>query len=84
MGSITGCTSPMESTYFSGTIGDVHSVIHPRNLSMHVIQACNLIGQVGLDEIVPESPVELFVVLSPVDKGPWKVLTRNFDLRVPP
>ena len=38
MGSITGCTSPMESTYSSGTIGDVHPVIDPRNLSMHADQ----------------------------------------------
>ena len=47
------------------------------------VQACNLIGKVGLDEIVPESPVELFVALPPVDKGPSKVLTSYLDLPVP-
>ena len=65
------------------SVGDVHQVIDPTNLSMHAVQACNLIGQVGLDKIVPESPVELFVALPPVDKGPSKVLTNHFDLPVP-
>ena len=49
---------------------------------MHAVQACNLIGQVVLDEIVPESPVELFIALPPVDEGPSNILTSHFDLRV--
>ena len=50
---------------------------------MHAVQAHNLIGQVVLGEIVPESPVELFVALPPVDEGLSKVLTSHFDLCVP-
>ena len=65
------------------SIGDVHQVVDPTNLSMHAVQACNLIGQVGLDEIVAESPVELFVAFLPFDKGISKILTGHFDLRVP-
>ena len=36
-----------------------------------------------LGEIVPESPVELFVALPPVDEDLSKVLTSHFDLCVP-
>ena len=50
---------------------------------MHAVQARNLIGQVVLREIVPESPVKIFPALPPVDEGPWKVLTCCFDLCVP-
>ena len=50
---------------------------------MHVVQARNLIGQVVLGEIVPESPVELFVALPPVDEGLSNVLTGHLDLCVP-
>ena len=50
---------------------------------MDAVQACNLIGQVLLDEIVPESPVELFVALPLVEGGPSKLLTSHFDLLVP-
>ena len=50
---------------------------------MHAVQACNLIRQIVLDQIVPESPVELFLALLPVDEGPSKVVTSHFDLRVP-
>ena len=60
----------------------MHQVIDPTNLSMPAVQACNLIGQVSLDEVAAESPVELFVALSPVDKGLSKVLTGHFDLGV--
>ena len=58
-------------------------VADPTTLSMHAVQACDLVGQVGLDDFVPESPVEFFVAFSPVDKGISKILTGHFDLRVP-
>ena len=58
-------------------------VVDPTNLSMHEVQACDLVGQVGLDKIVPESPVQFFVALSPVDKRISKVLTGHFDRHVP-
>ena len=61
----------------------MHQVVDPTNLSMHAVQACNLIGQVGLDEIGPGSSVEFFFAFSPVDKGISKILARHFDGRVP-
>ena len=36
-----------------------------------------------LGEIVPESPVELFVAVPPVDKGLSKVLVSHFNLCTP-
>ena len=57
-------------------------VVYPTNLSMHVIQACDLVGKVGLNEAVPVSPVEFFVAFSPVEKGLSKILASNFDLCV--
>ena len=65
------------------SIGDVHQVVDPTNLSMHAVQACNLIGHISLDRIVPESPLEFFVAFWPFDKGISKILTGHFDLRVP-
>ena len=61
----------------------MHQVADPTNLSMHAVQACNLVGQVGLDEIFPESPVEFFVAFWPFDQGILKILTCHFDLHVP-
>ena len=61
----------------------MHQVVDRTKLSMHAVQACNLIGQVGLDEIVPGSPFEWFVAFMPVDKGISKILTGHFHHRVP-
>ena len=50
---------------------------------MHAVQRRNLIWQVSLGGILPESPVDLFVALPPVDEGLSKVLTSHFYLCVP-
>ena len=50
---------------------------------MHVVEARNLTGQVMLEEIVPESSVELFVTVPPVDEGLSKVLASHFVLCIP-
>ena len=42
------------------SIGDVDQVVHYANLSMHAVQACDLVGKVGLHEAVPVPPVEFF------------------------
>ena len=65
------------------SIGDRDHIVDPTNLSMHAVHMCNLVGQGGLDKIVSELPVQLFVAFSPVDKGISKILKSQFDLRVP-
>ena len=57
-------------------------VVDPTNLSVHAVQACDLVGLVTLHEVVPVSPVKLFIAFLPVDKGPSKILTSHFDLCV--
>ena len=64
-------------------MSDMDQVVHPTNLSMLAVQACKLGGQVILDQIVPESPVEFFVAFSPVNQGISQILTGHFNLRVP-
>ena len=47
---------------------------------MHAVEARNLIWQVMLGEIVPASPVELFVAVPPVNMGFSKLLASHLDL----
>ena len=51
-----------EQVYF---IGNMDQVVDPKNLSMHAIQACDLIGKVRLHEAVPVPPVKFFFAFSP-------------------
>ena len=64
-------------------IGDMDQVVDPTDIPMHAIQACDLVGKVGLHEAVPVPRVEFLVAFSAVDKGLSKFLATHFDLRVP-
>ena len=50
---------------------------------MHAVESSNLIRQVIFGEISSESPIELFVAVSPVDEGRSKVLASHFDFCIP-
>ena len=65
------------------SIGDVYQVVDSRDLSMHAVESSNLTRQVIFGEILSESPIELFVAVSPVDEGRPKVLASHFDFCTP-
>ena len=50
---------------------------------MHAVGSSKLIRQVIFGEILSESPIELFVTVSPVDEGLSKVLASHFDFCIP-
>ena len=50
---------------------------------MHAVESSDLTRQVIFGEILSESPIELFVALSPVDEGRSKVLACQFDFCIP-
>ena len=50
---------------------------------MHAVESSNLIRQVMFGEILSESPIEVFVAVSPVDEGRSKVLARHFNFCIP-
>ena len=50
---------------------------------MHTVESSNLIRQVIFGEILSESPIELFVAVSPVDEGPSRILASHFDFCIP-
>ena len=64
-------------------ISNMGQVVDPAKLSMPAVQSCDLVGQVSLPEVVPESPVEFPVAFLPVNKSRWKILVGHFDLGVP-
>ena len=50
---------------------------------MHAVESSNLTRRVIFGEISSESPIELFVAVSPVDKGRCKVLASHVDFCIP-
>ena len=58
-------------------------VVDATNLSMHALQACNLVEQVSVDEVVTEPLVKPFVAFSPLHKGISNLLTGHLARRVP-
>ena len=50
---------------------------------MHAVESSNWIRQVTFGEILSESPIELFVAVSPVDESLGKVLASQFDSCIP-
>ena len=50
---------------------------------MHAVESSNLIRQVIFGEILSESPIELFVAVSPVNEGRSKVLASHFNFCIP-
>ena len=50
---------------------------------MHAVESSNLTWQVIFGEILSESPIQLFVAVSPVDKGRSKILASHFDFCIP-
>ena len=50
---------------------------------MHAVESRDLIRQVIFEEISSESPIELFIAVSPVNEGRSKVLANHFDFCIP-
>ena len=50
---------------------------------MHAVEPSNLIRQVTFGEILSESPIQLFVAVSPVDEGLSKVLASHLNFCIP-
>ena len=65
------------------SIGNVYQVVDTRDLSMHAVESSNLTWQGMFGEALSESPIELFIIMSPCDEGRSKVLTSHFDSCIP-
>ena len=50
---------------------------------MHAVESSNLTRWVMFGEILSESPIELFVAVSPVDESRSKVLASHFNFCIP-
>ena len=50
---------------------------------MHAVELSNLTRQGMFGEVLSESIIELFIIMSPFHEGRSKVLTSHFDFRVP-
>ena len=64
-------------------IRNVYQVVDTRDLSMHAVESSNLTRQGMFGEVLSESIIELFIIMSPFHEGCSKVLTSHFDFRVP-
>ena len=50
---------------------------------MHAVESSNLTRQGMFGEVLSESPIELFIIMSPCHEGRSKVLTSHFDFCIP-
>ena len=50
---------------------------------MHAVESSMLTQQVIFGEILSESPIQLFVAVSPVNEGRPEVLASHFDFCIP-
>ena len=64
-------------------IRNVYQVVDTRDLSMHAVESSNLTRQGMFGEVLSESMIELFIIMSPFHERRSKVLTSHFDFRIP-